>query len=145
MKLDLETKPDARTILGVPLRPFTVGHRTLLQGIGSPFVTGSHFPGIGDLLTALLVCSRTVTESVGLIQSGKFLREQEQAAACLLRRRFSLRVRRALRLTSAEFGLTEILAATNAMLDHCESCQRRPDYQAALRHVTRTPAAPCLN
>ena len=48
--------PDRHTILGVPLRDYSLGHELLLERIKSPFVV----PGaaeVGDLFAGLFICS----------------------------------------------------------------------------------------
>lgn len=53
--------PDGYTVLGVPLRPFSLGHELLLARARSPFVIpaeADRLPGLADLLIAVFVCSR---------------------------------------------------------------------------------------
>lgn len=55
--------PDQTTVLGVQLQPLTLGHVVLLKRLGSPLAPfGSDrrsAPGLGDLLLAVYVCSRS--------------------------------------------------------------------------------------
>lgn len=51
--------PDPAACCGVRLRPFCLGHALLLQRLGSPFARDdSTSAGLGDLVTAVYVCSR---------------------------------------------------------------------------------------
>lgn len=50
--------PDAPpVILGLRLRPYTLGHELLLHKVESPFVAGTEF-GFADLAIAVLICSQ---------------------------------------------------------------------------------------
>src|SRR4051794_3578091 len=66
------TIPDPYTILGLRLRPFSLGHYFLFRRFNCAF--GSDNPegkgGIDDLLLALCICSRTYDEFLEFIQDG---------------------------------------------------------------------------
>jgi len=57
-------------VLGVQLRPFSLGHLLLLEGLGNPFVawgTGSR----AELFAAVLVCSHTMAENGRVLFGGR--------------------------------------------------------------------------
>lgn len=58
--------PDAWEILGVKLRPFSLGHVILLHRIDSPFVsrTLSDHPTFDDLALSVLICSESYEKAV---------------------------------------------------------------------------------
>lgn len=61
--------PEPFTILGLRLRPLSIGHLILLHRLESPFVV-SEAPGalsIGDLALACLICSQTYAQGVELL------------------------------------------------------------------------------
>lgn len=57
-------------ILGAALRPFSLGHRLLLEQLDSPFVTGARAPEIADLQVGLWVCSRSYEEGRRAMRKG---------------------------------------------------------------------------
>lgn len=64
--------PDAWEILGVKLRPFSLGHVILLHRIESPFLVGwkaESLPTFDDLAVAVLICSCTYEEALEVIES----------------------------------------------------------------------------
>lgn len=58
--------PDAWEILGVKLKPFSLGHVVLLHRIDSPFVNGtiSGIPTFDDLALSVLICSEDYQTSL---------------------------------------------------------------------------------
>jgi hypothetical protein len=60
--------PEPFTILGLRLRPLSMGHLIILHRIGSPFVVDTEeLTGLGDLAVACLICSKTYQEGQELI------------------------------------------------------------------------------
>ena len=55
--------PEPRTILGLRLRPFSLGHIILLQRLESAFVCGG-IPDYGDLALTVLICASTYEEGI---------------------------------------------------------------------------------
>jgi hypothetical protein len=55
-------------VMGLRLLPYSVGHSLVLHRIGSPLVVGGHV-GRADLMTAVLICSQPVQESLAAIYS----------------------------------------------------------------------------
>ena len=55
-------------VMGLRLMPYSVGHSLMLHRIGSPLVIGGHV-GRADLMTAVLVCSQPIKESMAAIYS----------------------------------------------------------------------------
>ena len=49
-------------IMGVKMKPFSIIHAVVLRELGSPFCAVGGKPERGDLLIALMVCSRTYRE-----------------------------------------------------------------------------------
>jgi len=58
--------PEPWTILGLELKPFSLGHYILLGRIKSPLILGGPV-GLPDILVAVLFCSKTFKESVSLL------------------------------------------------------------------------------
>lgn len=54
--------PPQPVIIGVRMRPFTLGHSALLHQIDSAFVNGT-FPHFAELLAAALICAHTWEEN----------------------------------------------------------------------------------
>jgi hypothetical protein len=50
--------PDRHAVLGVRLRPYSLGHDLLLERLGSPFYTLASVPDFTDLALAVNVCAR---------------------------------------------------------------------------------------
>lgn len=66
--------PDTWEILGLKLRPFSLGHVILLHRIQSPFLTGwkaESPPTFDDLAVAVLVCSCSYKDAREIIESPK--------------------------------------------------------------------------
>ena len=63
--------PDGWQVLGVKLRPLSLGHLILLKRYGSAFVVGG-IPTEADLVLSVLICSRTYEDGVELVESGRF-------------------------------------------------------------------------
>jgi len=60
--------PEPFTILGLRLRPLSMGHLIILNRIGSPFVCDTEkLTGLGDLAVACLICSKTYQEGAALL------------------------------------------------------------------------------
>ena len=55
-------------VMGLRLVPYSVGHSLMLHRIGSPLVVGGAV-GRSDLMTAVLVCSQPIKESMAAIYS----------------------------------------------------------------------------
>jgi len=58
--------PEPRTILGLKLRPLSLGHIILLNRVGSPFFTEGE-PSFADLATAVLICSLPYKEGLDVL------------------------------------------------------------------------------
>ena len=69
--------PDGWQILGVKLRPLSLGHLILLKRYGSAFVVGG-IPTEADLVLSVLICSRTYEDAVELVESGRFKQEAKK-------------------------------------------------------------------
>ncbi len=74
--------PDGWQILGVRLRPLSLGHLILLHRYESAFVTGG-LPSPADLVMSVLICSRTYEDALDLIESGQFKRETKKLEKAL--------------------------------------------------------------
>ena len=55
-------------VMGLRLLPYSVGHSLVLHRIGSPLVVGGPV-GRADLMTAVLICSQPIQESLAAIYS----------------------------------------------------------------------------
>ena len=55
--------PETVRVLGLPLRPFSLGHVILLHRIESSFVTGGA-PTFEDLAASVMVCAQTYREAI---------------------------------------------------------------------------------
>lgn len=62
--------PAPRRILGVDLRPFSLGHLLLMQWLANSFVSGGK-PGVEDLVTGVWVCSLCYAEALKALRSGR--------------------------------------------------------------------------
>lgn len=58
--------PPPFTVLGVTLRPFSLGHKMVLGRINSPFEIGG-LPKISDIVLAVLICSNDYAGAVELL------------------------------------------------------------------------------
>ena len=74
--------PDGWQILGVKLRPLSLGHLILLKRYGSAFVVGG-IPTEADLVLSVLICSRTYEEALELVESGRFKQEAKKLEKAL--------------------------------------------------------------
>lgn len=59
--------PEPFTILGLRLRPLSLGHLILLNRAESAFVTGQGAVGLDDLAFAVLICSRTYEDGIAAL------------------------------------------------------------------------------
>lgn len=60
--------PATPTIIGVPMRPFSLGHRLMLEECDSSFVLGE-FPTYADLVAGAFICAHTWRENQMLMRS----------------------------------------------------------------------------
>ena len=74
--------PDNWQVLGVKLRPLSLGHLILLHRYSSAFVEGG-MPTTVDLVMSVLICSRTYEDALDLIESGQFKRETKKLEKAL--------------------------------------------------------------
>ena len=74
--------PDGWQILGVRLRPLSLGHLILLHRYDSAFVVGG-LPTPADLVMSVLICSRTYEDALDLVESGQFKREAKKLEKAL--------------------------------------------------------------
>lgn len=58
--------PPPFTILGVTLRPYSLGHKMVLGRINSPFEIGG-IAGVSDIVLAVLICSNDYSGAVELL------------------------------------------------------------------------------
>lgn len=65
--------PDVWKILGLKLLPYCEGHKQLLKRIGSPFAVGG-LVDAGDLVSALLICSRSYEDGQRFISKRRAIR-----------------------------------------------------------------------
>ena len=70
-------------MLGVRLRPLSLGHLILLHRYESAFVNGG-VPSPTDLVLSVLICSRTFEDGLDLVESGQFKRETKKLDKALL-------------------------------------------------------------
>jgi len=67
--------PEPWQILGLRLRPFSLGHYKLLRRFGCAFVSETSEPATrGDLLLGVLICSMPVGEFAAMVDDAKPLR-----------------------------------------------------------------------
>jgi len=66
--------PDGWQILGVRLKPLSLGHLILLHRYQSAFVVGG-IPTEADLVLSVLICSRTYEDAIDLVESGQVKKE----------------------------------------------------------------------
>lgn len=66
--------PDPHVILGVKLRPFSLGHLILLQRLECAFVTGAE-PTLNDLVCGVFVCAQTWEDNAAWLHTGTVRRE----------------------------------------------------------------------
>lgn len=69
-------------MLGVRLRPLSLGHLILLHRYESAFVNGG-LPSPTDLVMSVLICSRSYEDGLDLIESGQFKREAKKLEKAL--------------------------------------------------------------
>lgn len=60
--------PEQRFVLGLALKPLSVGHIILLHRIKSAFVCGDTFPDYEDLVCSALVCSLSYEDALEVIE-----------------------------------------------------------------------------
>ena len=73
---------DEWQILGVRLKPLSLGHLILLHRYESAFVVGG-LPTVGDLVMSVMICSRTFEDARELIGSGQWKRETKKLEKAL--------------------------------------------------------------
>lgn len=62
--------PEPFRILGKRLKPFSLGHKILLQRFGSNFAEGSQeTPGYADLILSVFICSLTYSQALAALSS----------------------------------------------------------------------------
>ena len=66
------------TILGIRLLPLSIGHLTILHSLHSPFVTDEKAVTIGDLVLAVVICSRTYEEGIKALDSDDLGKQVEK-------------------------------------------------------------------
>jgi len=66
--------PEPYTILGVRLRPLSIGHLILLYGSASPFLVQGETLNVGHLAFAVRLCSKTYEEGCAMIEDEKELK-----------------------------------------------------------------------
>jgi hypothetical protein len=69
--------PDIHTVLGLRLRPFSLGHKILFSRLGLPFFTGHRDATNADLITAVMICASRFDDARQFIIEGK-----ETSKAC---------------------------------------------------------------
>lgn len=124
----LAAVPEPVTLLGLRLRPFSLGHNLLLHRIESAFVVGGKV-GYDDLAASVLICAQTYREAVACFDDPKL-------------RRFMLKWhrkltgdvwwRRALRLTVRPVDLK---AKSEAFTKYIEDGSRMPYYDVPADRV----------
>lgn len=62
--------PEPYTILGLRLRPYSLGHIILLHWVKSAFVLGTK-PGMEDLVTSVFICTQTYEEAIRALDNPK--------------------------------------------------------------------------
>jgi hypothetical protein len=62
--------PEPVALLGVRLRPFSLGHVLLLNRFGNAFGTG-HRPGLEDLIHGIVICSQTYADALADMDNPK--------------------------------------------------------------------------
>lgn len=114
--------PPQPVCIGVRLRPFSLGHKLLLQDMDSAFVTG-RFPGHEDLIAAACVCAHTWEENLRLRES---------------------RLRRWLLLKTWGLlaGKFDIIAATATLLYYVRSSDYFPETEPPPRNSCRELSSP---
>lgn len=74
--------PEPYTILGVKLKPFSLGHFQILRRLKSPFVDDeTKTASSGDLILGVIICSRTYADAEALILDLEQLETLAQAMA----------------------------------------------------------------
>lgn len=63
--------PEPRTVLGLPLRPFCLGHLIILTRFESPILLDPATAISSDLLFAVFVCSRSYEDCLEALSSGE--------------------------------------------------------------------------
>jgi hypothetical protein len=71
--------PDPVRVLGVPLRPLSLGSVLILRKLANRFIIGGP-ADLGDLLTGIFVCSRPMEEAKAGLASGEAMRWSKQLA-----------------------------------------------------------------
>ena len=64
--------PPAFRLLGVALRPFSLGHLILLSHLGNRFVVGDGAPNLLDLIQGAFVCSRPFAQAQAAVRGPVF-------------------------------------------------------------------------
>lgn len=74
--------PPRFTVLGMELKPLSLGHKVLLEYIESPFETDG-LVDVPDIVLAAMICSRTFEEGVELLMSDDLKRRVSEVAVAL--------------------------------------------------------------
>lgn len=67
--------PEPWTILGIRLRPLSLGHIIILNRIESPFVFPGREPAVNDLITGILLCSMTYEQGASALDDPSLPRQ----------------------------------------------------------------------
>lgn len=101
--------PPRTQVLGVQLRPFSLGHFLTLQCIGSPFVVGGDFKPL-ELIRAVYVCTLTFAQCL------EFVDTQDEHAGAFAKWIQTL-------------GPIDAVAKTEIFIRYLEEGQKIPNYE----------------
>lgn len=120
--------PEPVQVLGVRLRPLSLGHIILLHRFECAFLTGGT-PGFDDLVLGILICSQTFDDFVELADSSEFT-----ATIKRLRRKWF----------SGLFGffwrVPDVATRTRIFVDYLKDGMTGPEYWSDPKHISTSNA-----
>lgn len=129
--------PTPYRILGLRLRPFSLGHLMILRRFDCAYVTGEETTP-GDLLLGLIVCSMTYEEAIDAIHCGRLVDEVERWGKVVSKRRwFGLRAAKPFDLMEKSRLFVEYLAAGNRCPKAFYDAKPTPPKNAPVEQILR--------
>jgi hypothetical protein len=129
-------EPEVHTVLGVELKPFTLGHYILLSRLGNKIVAEDDKPGLDDLIEAVWVCALEYREAVDAIKTNSLL--QRSPLARLFRvpdsiaqnhwvfRPWRVSVEKVAKRWQKKIGCTSLVDETKAFVAYMKDGARHP-------------------
>lgn len=133
--------PDPRRILGLKLRPFSLGHLLLLNRVESAFVTGQR-PSYGDLALSVFICSQKYEDGIEALDSDDlqpFMRKWQRklCGECGILYWIGLRKSKPIDLPEKCKAFSEYLKDGCAHPDFCWSDENTKSIAAPIEQIVR--------